>query len=767
MDNSPEELRDLSDSGAPVKSRVSDPIHARSLIDDLIDGDKERARRRTLVAGLLDGNAPVSDRSLRKDGRAGDANINWREANGQLTNAWTPYFDLRGEVPVCIDGNLDAADPATDAELMRGFAEAFHKMLFGWAGFDRVTQLCDKTMLVHGMGNKIWDDEWDWRPKTCLVDDLIVPDDTFSDLSNCEEVLVRSVWSAGKLWRMIENERQAKAAGWNPEAVKKAIMMSSKDSNDLSANHGWERWQRSFRNGDLYVSQKQTKQIPIHTLLVQEMDGSISQHLICGDDSGKNTEYLYSKVSRYEGWEQCVCAFPYDIGSDGTWYSIKGLGTELYPFGHLSNRVLNNLADLMIVGIKPWFVQKSGGDVQRIQLKKLAGFNIMPSNYEPLTVSISGNIAPALEVSREFKAILGANTGTFQGQDLQAPTVEETAKSATIRAMDRAKLTKGAHNRYYRSCDREYAEIWRRAVNPKLRAYHPGGREALKFQEECRELCDAFDVPHSTLQKVTNVRATRSLGLGNPAMRIEISNAIMQQYPLLDPVGQNAALRMYLAALTSYHNVDSLVPSISTGQMPVNDDSDAAAENNAINALGPEAELVITPRQQHEIHLNHHIGSMERDAQACQEGQQEPRQCFARLEIKGTHSQQHLAELSKNPMKNDKAQEFGQRMQQLAAFSDQLQQNIEEEDAANEQEDPENPSPEMTKVVGQLQLKSQKQQGDMALKAAKQQQNQQLTIAKTASDIRIKDLQTAADIRRKNAMAISTASQKKANDDEE
>lgn len=782
MPSDHDELRDLTDGGSPVKSRISDPLHAKSIADDLAGSDSVRAERRSKVQGLIDGNPVMSRRTMIKDGRSGDSNMNWRESNGHLTNAWVPYHDLRGEVPVCIDGDLEYGDPSQDAELMRGFGGFFHKMQFGWAGFDRVTQLCDKTMLVHGVGNKIWDDEWDWRSKSALVDDLIVPDDAFSDLSNAEEVLIKSISSSGALWRMIENERQAKAAGWNPESVKKCIMRSRRDSSTLTGND-WGVWQRSFKNGDRFVSRKQTKQIPLHTLLVQEMDASISQHIMDAGDSGGKPEYLYSKVSRYEGWEQCVCPFPYDIGSDGTWYSIKGLGTELYPFGHLSNRVLNNLADMMIVGIKPWFEQTTGGEAQKLKLMKMAGFNIMPAGYKLMPVTISGNIAPALEVSREFKSILGRNTGSFQPQDISPPTVEETAKSATIRAMDRAKITKGSHNRYCRHMDREYSETWRRAINPKLRPYHPGAREALRFQEECRQLCVKMGVPwekslpaeesptgkagtFTVLECVRNVRATRSLGLGDPATRVSTAAAFLDPNFMdrLDPVSQNTALRMYASAVAGQHIADAVVPSISTGQMPVDDDAVAAAENNSINALGEEAELVITPRQQHEIHLNHHVASAEKDQQACESGEQDPRQCFMRLEVKGMHSHEHLAALERNPMKKPQIAAFGERLRLLAGYSDHLRQNIEEEDAANPQEEPGNPSPEMVKVQGDLALKAEKQQATIALKAQNQQHGQALKTQDLIVKNRLADLDTAAKIRRDTAAARAALKNKKPKD---
>ena len=43
----------------------------------------------------------------------------------------------------------------------------------------------------------------------------------------------------------------------------------------------------------------------------------------------------------------------FDIGADGTYHSIKGLGTEVFPFSNLDNKVKNSLADLVTTGTRP------------------------------------------------------------------------------------------------------------------------------------------------------------------------------------------------------------------------------------------------------------------------------------------------------------------------------------------------------------------------------------------------------------------------------
>ena len=744
-------LADLTESGEVVKSRVSDPKHALKICQRFVNDDRLRAARRAKVQGAFDGNAPKAQNDLVRAGRGNDSNLNFKRHRGNIMNAWTPFFDMVCEVPLCIDGDLEYADSAQDAELMRGFSEYFHSMVFNWRGFDDMSQLCDLQMLLHGPGILAWEDSLDWRPKAILAGNIYFPDGTELSLDNCEMAMVFTPMSAGQLWRKIENEKAATAAGWNVEAVKSVIMDSANNNSDAYGwNRDWQRWNQAFKNGDIYVTQTQTKRISLYTLFVEEMDGTISQKIVPAKDGVADYAFIFDSESKYEGWDQCICLFPYDIGADGTYHSIKGLGTDIYPFCALLNQIDNSIADLVVTGIKPMWQPTTNSKLEDFKMVKWGGGNFIPNGINPLQLNMSQGINPALQVSAAFTQTLVQNTAASSQQDLGAPTVEETAKGAMIRAAERAKISKGLYNRYMRCKDRQYSEMWRRATNPNLKSYHPGAKEALKFQERCYKLCDKLGVEREALQAVTNIRANRSLGLGSAAMRIEIVNQLMANIDRFDEVGQNEIKRQFVSVMTSYHSVDSIIPSLTTGRDITNDSALAAQEDNGFSMLGEEAEAMVAPRQNHVLHLEVHIPSMQKDMEMCQAGQQEPEECYKRLSAKGKHAEEHIAKLAVNPTRQKEYRAFNGAMDELSAFKDEIQALLEqqEEDAPPP---PDQPTPEMAKVQGNLAIKSQKEQSTMALREQKQQFEQQMKLQQAQFDKALADAKVAADINRSTA----------------
>lgn len=802
IDAADTKLHDLTTDGNPVSQRVATAQQCQEICTRFIRDDTIRAQRRLKVQGYFNGNAPKSRAAMQAAKRENDSNLNWKEFKGHIINAWTPFFDLRFEVPVCVDMDLELGDSAQDLELCRGFSEYFHDMLFTWRGFDDNTQLCDLQMMLHGVGSKAWQDEWDWRFTAILASNIYVPDETMASMDNAEMVMLTQPITAGQLWRKIEDAKAA--VDWNVEAVQDTIMNSANSDSTRQYGKLWDRWEQAFKNGDLYLSQQQTKQIKLATLFVQEMDGTISQMIVpqsFGTDtagvSGKagKVDFLYYKQSRYESWDQVLCLFPYDIGADGTFHSVKGMGTDIYPFCELLNKVKNTLADIVLTGIKPMWQPTTGTDIEIFQMVKWGGGNLIPTGFNPVDMRIGSNLEPALAISREFSTTLSQNSGAYAQQDVAAPTVEETAKSAMIRAAERSKLAKGTANRYMRSVDREYAETWRRASNPELRDYHPGAKEALDFQRKCRRLCAKFGVPwewnlsaddsptgeagkFTVLQLVTNVRANRSLGLGSAAMRIEIANQLMANIDRFDEIGQNEIKRMWVATMTSFHDVDAIVPSLTQGREPVEDQSIAASEDNGFSTLGPDAEAFVVPGQNHVIHLSVHIPSMQKEQQMCQQGQSDPQKCFAQIEGQAAHAMQHLQILQQNPTRQREAKMFGQAMQAIAAYQDHLQQTLTEQaNAAAQQPQPGQPDPDVMKAQASIQLKQEKaaadhelkqqkaiadhqlkvqqQQFEQALKEQEFRMNGALKATEVAFRQRLADLEAAANQHRQNTLTVA------------
>ena len=149
-------LADVTEVGAAAVSRGGSASNVLQICERMVRENKDRAARMSKVQKSFNGNAPKDHAALVKANRGNDSNLNFKRVRGHIMNAWTPFFDMVCEVPVCVDGDIQVGDSAQAMDLMRGFAQYFHEMQFNWRGFDDMSQLCDLQMLLHGPGILAW-----------------------------------------------------------------------------------------------------------------------------------------------------------------------------------------------------------------------------------------------------------------------------------------------------------------------------------------------------------------------------------------------------------------------------------------------------------------------------------------------------------------------------------------------------------------------------------------------------------------------------------
>ena len=88
------DLDNLNENGSVPNTRVTDPIVARQIADDIIDQNDRRLDRNSRVKGLVDGNPPYSASALAKAGQKYRSNFNSGQALSFLQTSLTAYYDL-------------------------------------------------------------------------------------------------------------------------------------------------------------------------------------------------------------------------------------------------------------------------------------------------------------------------------------------------------------------------------------------------------------------------------------------------------------------------------------------------------------------------------------------------------------------------------------------------------------------------------------------------------------------------------------------------
>lgn len=746
----PLETLDEKSLEAP-KSRVKTVESARERVGELRRAEETRSMRRAKVKGLLNGNQPYSAQKMRDLGRAGDANINLRTGEGTVDAAKTPYYDLVFESQRFANIESDYGDdPQRWYEWGETISNGFHRLLDEWDAFDTQMQLKQWQMCVHGIGLSMFENMRDWRWKSRPIGDVLVKDDAEANIDELDECAIPRSYLPTRLFKLIEKEEAAKANKWKREAVKRAIIAAAPAGMREKYGHDWESYEDSLRCGDISWGNKSNR-IKVVDYLLEEFDGTITRAMLL-DEGGvpsstegfQKDDFLLHKQKYADSFSQILCPFFFDVVDAGLWHGVKGMGPKIHDFCDLENRMTGRLIDQAMAGV---FVGAESADaLQKMQLVPHGAVTVVPPGISFPNARIADNMQGQLAMKRDLQNTLQSNTGQYR-QRVSDENQEPTLGQANLNAQQQAILGKGAVNRYYRSLDRLYKEMLRRALNRKLTKTDPGGKQALEFQEWCL----MKGVPEEALEmkNICKVKAVRSVGSGSPAMRQIIGQMLMQMLPMMNEIGAHAAKRQILAPYVGTH-VDTFFPPIEQADVPDDNAWAATMENNELRKQG--GEVLVTPKQNHVIHFTIHFGSAMEHVQELQAGAN-PIEVLVHLHNAGPHMKEHLDAMSGDVTRKEQLAQMGGAWMQLSKMTDQLQQQVEEAakaEAANQEAQQPQVDPKalaaLMKVRGELELKGMKLQGEMALKAEKQ-----------AVTLKLKDIAQAHGQRLKNRDAMAAA----------
>lgn len=763
------QLQNLSQSGKPPETRLKSASACRNMYNSAKQHNAKRDARDAYVKGLVDGNPPYSAERLKATGQAHRFNFNNGEAESFLNVAITAFYDILTEVEHRAHVEIPAEVP--DAPRLSDLAtEQFDWLVDQDDRLDFNFQVSIHEMVLYGRGPMIWEDDLDWRSTAILHQELKLPEGAKSNIVEWDRCWIDKSYRVDELYQFIADENAAKSAGWNVEAVKKAIMNATASAYPEGGND-WMRTQRWIRENDTYAGE-QSERVCCVRMLYKEFskdgeDGEISEAWVSLDE--ETDDFLFQEIGRYTDWRQALNAFFYDRG-DGSANGVRGLGVKMFSMLQARQRLQNAMADAaMLRSAVLLRALGSGTNAQQLSIAPVGSFVVIPTQFAVEQPNSAGALDAPLAVSRDLDNTLSANLGQYRARMEKPEGNPRTAFEVNAEIQKQTILGKTQIARYYQQLDEYWAEVFRRAVSDRIpeKTSNRWLKLALEFQRRCTER----GIPLNLLRKC-RVTARRTAGQGSQYVRsLALGNLFQTLYPVLPEDGKQNLTNDMIASAVGRHAVDRYnpAPPIRAGESQQR--WEAQVENDTIRNRG---QVTITPYQNDVIHLQEHLAFASQAAQSLQQGA-DSLDIYGVLQASGGHMALHLQRLATNPMRADEFKILEKQFTELAKITDQLAAQIQQmqqaqaeqaqmaqqAQALESRQDPEFRL-KVAETEARLALKKQKQDGDMALKLEKQQANLEMQTRNQLNQQVRTDATTAQQMTLKNAQALQDAKLKEA-----
>lgn len=731
-------LLNLTKTGKAPKTRITNHAGLYGLYQNLYLADEQSSKDRTRIMDMFDGAAPYDPVVLKRLGQGYRANLNFGEAAADLEKALSAYNDLVTSVDRLVNIKTRFGDESQREEFATIISEEFHKLLTkDWPSFYFRQQLLSYYFIAQGLAVAFFEDERNWQWNVCPIGDFLIPRGTPATEDKIEIACVRRIYLAHELYKYIENEKVAKEAGWNVDAVKQAIRDATTTMPTDTFN--WEELQREIKSNDLYFAHVRSREIHVIHYYVREFDGSYSHAIGRRDGVG---DFLFKKLNRFKSASEAFHIFTYGVGN-GLYHSIRGLGYKIFPHIQMTNRLRCAMADGAMIQTSVLLQPNSAEDVSRMTMAYSGPLSFLPPGLQVVPTSYPNLSANVMPIVNEMAMVRQSNTGSYRTQ-MNAPTGNpRTATEVNAQVANEAVLSANSLNLFYVPWGRLLREQFRRLQREVWIPGESGSEEALAFRRRLEER----GVPWDAVLGVYEVDAVRAVGLGSPAARLAAFNEFMQLLPRFDETGQVNAIRDRIAARVGYDQVDRYLPNPTIKNRVPIDAKIAELENGSMQG---GKQVSVMPSENHALHLSVHLGEVGPIVQAVQKGQvNDKQQMMTFLTMMYEHCNEHLIRIADDPTKQ---QEIGQAklaMNLLREAVVNLQRDVEQDirAASEAQQQAALEQGSVQSITPQMQMKMQEHQLDMQLKQEKAALEARFKEMEMKQKLALQDAQAAANLR--------------------
>jgi hypothetical protein len=537
-----------------------------SVIKPMEDVERLRASDRAKIDGLFNGKRPYTDEECEKHGIV--INVNWgegkrvmRDAMNQLNQALLHpgiLFNCALE-----DGQLDKRD-----EWSQKFTSNIQKpMQRNESGRKHyyVIKNRNATIAMHGIGALLWPNDFRWMPRFVGLEDLLIPTETYCDLTNCRYFAVNQYLVPGELIDIMDGDKTK--PGWNKPLIKK-ILVAMKGIYSEGVPPTWrdqpEAMTNIWKENRGYYYTDAVPKIRARWFFYQQVDEPKKwfRKMILRETYGDvkpSSGFIFDEKESFA--ENISEILNLQFGDNNyvaplKYHSVRGLGVDLYAPIETLNRLRCEFVQSVFEHLKMYFRIQDPSDRDRLKQIVLSQYGVLPEGLQIVPRADRQEIDSNLvqEAIGQMGEIMQTNASSYVASPDDGSDKVMTAKEATIKLNQANVMVSAMIVSLYMQEGFYYQELVRRFC--KKGSSDP---EVKEFQKACRMdgIPEDFIYDHT----VWRVTPERVLGGGDKTQAQQEAMALWQNRTAFEPSVQPLIGRLVWGTLLNdFDKANMLVP---------------------------------------------------------------------------------------------------------------------------------------------------------------------------------------------------------------
>lgn len=708
-----------------------------------------RSENRRKVNDLLNCVPPCSEDVAEKMNLK--VNVNWGEAAVLAWHARRQYNNAFLKPARFFKIGLPDAPPEKKGDWERTMTKKANRPLKRSKTYIGLTQAKHAGVVAHGIGAQLWEKQDGWLPKFVAVENLRVPTDTKTDLSNLSWFAVRTPYTPGELSAKVFGEHKRK--GWNKKAIQE-ILSESADRNYEDPEYNWsdqpekmaELYKQNghFYSGDavpainlwhLYFEDQtdgESKGWRLRVLPDQEVKGLSDKSVFLFNDGDTSVGEDLSEILHIQFGD--LSAKPPFL-----YHSVRSLGFLLMEPCFFTNLMRCRLVQHVFENFNILFRTSDPAGRARAQKVELFDRAFIPDGVGIVPQSERHQIDPNLlnSAMAQLRQLMQEASSSYTQEIDSGQRKEQTAYETAVKMNMVNAMLSGLLFHAFVQETFAYREIGRRLCLTDTK-----DKDAIRFQEECLE----YGIPPELLNvDEWDIEPEIPIGAGNPVVEQAQIKELMQARPLYNPVAQQEILHNFTSIITDDpKTAERLVP-LDTGR-EISDAFTYAQLSFPVLMMGqpvsPRPELNVT--EQIEVYIGMAAGVITR---ILKNGGNAVEHEIVGLRMVEAQIKQLLGQLAQDPSARQKVKQYQDQIMKLFNEVKGFEQRLQ---AKNKAEGSPMMDPKVQAKIAEMMAVAETKNKIDVMEAGRQQERDDLEFSLEQGR---RDAEVAAEIERENLKA--------------
>lgn len=792
----------IDSNGIAPSSRVTNANDCYAICFQLQRDNLARDHRNSRIYKCYKMFAPTDYSVVAKKELMGLSNTPFGQMKYRIDNRKGTFFDMVAQRTIAAQITTKAGNERERKIYSDAISVGWNMVLNQWDSYYYNVNQDIEEMSLYGKGFEIAEEMTGWPTRAYHNSSILVPDFTFSDLTNLGEFCIKRSYTPLELWdRLGKGDKKiATEAGWNFDACIDALRLYTSNFNQFAWTQA--EWLRQVAAGSLNLSRYYQQRINVFELIVREYDGSVSKMMvlqnyqpivgayntgpsvvnkISEDEYREQTGFLYYKKNWVEkdnfkkyGWSEVIVPFM-DTPGSGLFHEVKGFGESIFTQCRAYDIHMNRIMDAQDMNMRLMLKGGSAEATKKLKQMEWLPWCVLPEDCDPVQYRFDVPVERALNVMTYYMAEVDRGTGQYQVNSPSKDNKEKTATQAQLDAAENAKIRGTELSQYNIGQTTWNRTLFRRFLRTKSGGLGYELKERFEeFMRECKVPKEAY-----ALENITDIQSMMLSGAGSVSFKLMASKELIALTGMTPAnPGQEAAIRDGIAALGGVQNLEIYRPKIAkadSGQY-----RDISQENIGFTTPNVQSEsLQVEPTDYHLEHLQGHFSDMmlkldqaEARLGAGQAGPDYLMPLVQSFDLEGGHMEAHLGYLARDVTKQNEVKQLRQSLNMAQRRVDNIRSIAQK--MAQEQQ-PQQMTEQDQKIQAKvamdaLSLETQRKKDEMKLGQAAliHQQRDQIAKDRAATELAIKRANAQVDqetqleeARTKNEIALMEAETKK------